>query len=298
VQGEIELRQMRYFLAVAEERHFTRAARRCHIAQPSLSRRIRALENSLGTRVFDRLPREIRLTAAGKVFQKEAAKALEHSRRAVSQVRALERQKGQQLKIGLSALCDQPRIQALVQAAQKASSEAEVECIQGMTPSLLLGVLRGTLDLAIIDLPVKERGISIRPIQAEPLIAVLPQSHPLSVRPMVRVFELKQDRVVLLRSNVDPAAASIETALQQAGISTPHPVSSIIEQLDHVAIHRSVGLLRASAGRLRRDGVLFKPLGNSIQLETGIAWRTDDRNPAMVSFRDALIAFSQRQLTA
>jgi DNA-binding transcriptional LysR family regulator len=295
VQGEIELRQIRYFLAVAEERHFTRAAKRCHIAQPSLSRRIRALENSLGARVFDRLPHEIRLTAAGKVFQKEAAKALEHTRRAVSQVRALERKKNQQLKIGLSALCDLPSIQALVQTAQKASPDSEVECSQGATPSLLLALLRGNLDLAMVDLPVKERGINTLPIQSEPLIVVLPQGHPLNARPIVRLFELKKERFVLLRSNVDPAVAAIEAGLQQAGISSLHAVSSVIEQLDHVATYQSVGLMRASAGRLHRDGVVSKPLANSIQLETVIAWRTDDRNPAMTSFRDAVIAFRQRK---
>jgi DNA-binding transcriptional LysR family regulator len=298
VQGEIELRQMRYFLAVAEERSFTRAARRCHVAQPSLSRQIRALETSLGTRVFDRLPRDIRITPAGKVFEQEAAQALEHSRRAVSRVHALERAKTHQLRIGFSALCDLPRMQALVQMAQKTTPEFSLECSQANAAALSLALLRGRLDLAMVDLPIAESGISALPVRSEPLIAVLPQGHPLGGRPLVRLFELKKERFVLLRSNVDPAAVAIEAALLQAGISPPYTVSNVIEQLDHVAIERSVGLVRTSAGRLRREGVVSKPLGNSIQLETAIAWRTDDRNPAMLSFRDALIAFGRRESTA
>jgi DNA-binding transcriptional LysR family regulator len=115
VQAEIELRKMRYFLAIAEERSFTRAAKRCHVAQASLSRQIRDVEISLDTRLFDRLPRDIRLTDAGRVFEKEASKALEHSRRAVSLVHALKREKDQQLRIGLSALCDLPRVRTLVE---------------------------------------------------------------------------------------------------------------------------------------------------------------------------------------
>jgi DNA-binding transcriptional LysR family regulator len=298
VQSEIELRQMRYFLAVAEERSFTRASRRCHVAQPSLSRQIRALELSLGTRVFERLPREIRVTPAGRVFEKEVAQALEHCLRAVSLVRALEREKNQQLKIGLSVLSDLPRMLALMQKAQKAAAELSMECRQDNTADLLPALLRGKLDLAIIDLPLEERGISVHPLHSELLITVLPQEHTLSVRPMVRLFELKRERVVILSDRTDPAKATIDAMLQQGGIASSHPVSSVIELLDHVAVQRSVGLIRASTGRLRRDGVISKPLANSVQLETGVAWRTDDRNPAMVSFRDAVIAFGQRKSTS
>jgi DNA-binding transcriptional LysR family regulator len=298
VQSEIELRQMRYFLAVAEERSFTRASRRCHVAQPSLSRQIRDLELSLGTRVFERLPREIRVTPAGRVFEQEAKRALEHCRRAVSLVRAFERGKRQELKIGLSALSDLPRMLALTQKAQKAAPEPSMECRQDNTPDLLLALLRGKLDLAIVELPLKERGISAYPVHSEPLIAVLPQGHFLSARPMVRLFELRREQVVLLSGRTDLAVVAIEAMLQQADITSVHTVSSVIELLDHVALHHSVGLMRSSTGRLRRDGVISKPLANSVQLETGVAWRTDDRNPAVVSFRDALIAFGQRESTS
>jgi DNA-binding transcriptional LysR family regulator len=285
---------MRYFLAIAEERSFTRAARRCHVAQPSLSRQIRALENSLGTRVFERLPREIRITPAGKVFEREASQVMEHSQRAVSLVQSLERAKRQQLTIGLSVLCDLPRMQSLLQKTQKATPESSVACSQANTADLSLALLRGKLDLAIVDLPFTEKGISTLPIHSEALIVSLPERHLLHARPMVRLFELKKEHIVLLSSDVDPGMALIEAALQQAGVSSWHTVSTVVEQLDHVAVERSIGLMRASAGRLRRDGAISKPFANSIQLETAIAWRTEDRNRQMVSFRDALMAFSQR----
>jgi DNA-binding transcriptional LysR family regulator len=298
VPGEIELRQIRYFLAIAEERSFTRAARRCNVAQPSLSRQIRALENSLGTRVFERLPREIRITPAGKVFEREASQVMEHSQRAISVVQSLERAKRQQLKLGLSVLCDLPRMQSLLQKAQKSTPEFSIECTQAHTADLSLGLLRGKLDLAVVDLPVVEPGVSTLPIHSESLIAALPERHLLHARPMVRIFELKKERIVLLSCDADPGTALIEAALQQAGVSAWHAASSQVEMLDHVAVEHSVGLMRVSAGRLRREGVISKPFANSIRLETAIAWRTEDRNPRMVSFRDALIAFSQRQPTA
>jgi DNA-binding transcriptional LysR family regulator len=296
---EIELRQMHYFLAVAQERSFTRAAARCHVAQPSLSKQIHAIEESLGTRLFDRLSCTVRMTAAGRVFEKEAAKALEHSHRAVSLVRALEREKMQGLRIGLSSLCDLPRVRSLVEKAQKSANQISVECVSGCTAELSLALLRATLDLAVVDLPISERGIGILPIQSEPLVAVLPHRHLLVGRPIVRLFELKKERFVLVSPQVDPGSAGVEKMLREAEMETSSlsVVPNLVELLDHAALHRSIGFMRNSASRLRRDDVVCKPLADSIQLETVIAWRKENRSPRMVSLRDTLVAFSQRSST-
>lgn len=253
------------------------------------------MEARLGTRVFDRLPREIRTTAAGKIFEKEAALALEHCRRAASLVQAFEREKKQLLKVGLSALSNLPAMQTLLTKAQKGVPELVVERSQAYTAELMLQLLRGQLDLTIVDLPIQERGISVHPVHTESLIVALPHDHPLTVRPMVRLFELKKQQLTLLSDKADPATTDIEAMLRQSGIAPSHMASSVIELLDHVAVHRIVGLLRASTGRLRRDGVVSKPFAHSILIETAVAWRTDDRNPAMMSFRDSLIAFGQRK---
>ena len=184
---------MRYFVAIAEERSFTRAAKRCHVALSSLSRQIRDVEVRLEEKLLERLPRDIRLTNAGRIFQKEASKALEHSLRAASLVRSLRRQKEQKLKIGLSTLCDLPRVRRLIDTARKSTEQVSVECTTTHTSELLLGLHRGKLDIAIVDLPIRSRGISIHPIYSEPLIAVMPRSHPLAQRPMIRLFELKKN---------------------------------------------------------------------------------------------------------
>jgi DNA-binding transcriptional LysR family regulator len=296
VQVEIELRQMRYFLAVAEERNFTRAAKRSHVAQPSLSKQIHEIENTLGAKLFERLPRDVRLTDAGRVFEQEAARALEHSRRAVSLVQDLEREKKRELHIGLSTLCDLPRLRDIVATTHKSMQPCAMELISGGSEELRLGLLRGRLDLAVVDLPIRGAEISLLPICTEPLIAWLPERHALTARPMVRFFDLKQEQFVLLSDSIDPGSVVVGNPMQQAGIkaSSIHSVPSLIELLDHVALRKSIGLTRRSAGRLRRDGVISKPLHSSIQLETALAWRADNRNPTMFSFRDALIAFSQR----
>jgi len=300
VQAEIELRQIRYFLAVAEERNFTRAAARCHVAQPSLSKQIHEIETTLGAKLFDRLPREAQLTDAGEVFRKEAGKAMEHAQRAISRVRALERKQKRALLMGLSQFCDLPVVQRLAVTAQQSMEECSIESVSGNSLELMLGLLRGKLDLAVVDLPTLERGISFRPLLSEPLAAALPEKHPLATRPIVRLFELKNEQFALLSSKIDVGSVVVKSVLREAGVDQAaiQQVSSLIELLDRVALHRHVGLIRNSASRLRREGVISKPLAGSVRLETAIAWRSDDRNSAMLSFRDALIAFSQRATTA
>ncbi len=250
---------MKYILAIAEERGFTRAAKRCHVAQSSLSRQIRAVEVNLEAQLFERLPREARLTDAGRIFEREANKALEHSRRAVFLVQALKRNKNQTLRVGLSACCDLPRMRALIETTHKSTAEITVETITGHTHELLLSLHRGKLDLAVLDLPIQSRGIQAHPIASEALIAVLPQKHPLAQRPIVRVFELKKHQVVFVSRQVDPGSVLVEGMLRKAGIEDLSfvPIASLIELLDHVALHRRIGVMRSSACRLRRDDVQY-----------------------------------------
>jgi len=287
---------MAYFLAIAEERSFTRAAERCRVAQPSLSRQIHEMERTLGTRLFDRQPRDVRITAAGELFAKEAARTLEHGRRAVSLVRALERESAQGLRIGLSALCDLPRVRSLIDAVQRSGSPVPSEYVTADTAELSVALLRGKLDLAIVDLPICGRGLNLFLMYKEPLVVALPQNHPLAQRPMVRLFELRNERIGLISPRADPGAIAIETMLQQKDVrSTITRTANLIDLLDVVATNQRVGLLRSSAGRLRRDRVVYKTLADSIQLETGIAGRKDDHNPRMRSFQNTLISFAQRQ---
>jgi len=297
VQVEIELRQMRYFLAVAEERNFTRAASRCHVAQPSLSKQIHEIENCLGAKLFERLPRDVRLTEAGMIFQKEAELAVEHSRRASSQVRAFKQQGQRPMKIGLSHLCDLPHVQSLIAAAQNSAVASSTGVISGYSRELRVALLRGELDLAVIDLPVKAEGVSVVSLYAEPSITWLPEKHPLTVRPMVRLFDVKREHFVLLSERVDPGSVAVRTAMKHSGIEAGaiHSASSLIDLFDRVAMSKHIGLTRHSAGRLRREGIISRPLHNPLQLETALAWRSDNRSPSMISFRDALIAFSQRE---
>jgi len=99
-----------------------------------------------------------------------------------------------------------------------------VEHITAYTSDLLLALHRGKLDLAIVDLPIRSRGIGLFPIQSEPLIAVLPQNHPLAQRPMIRLFELKKEQITILSRQIDPGSVNVEAMLLKAGVG----VSSVV----------------------------------------------------------------------
>jgi DNA-binding transcriptional LysR family regulator len=172
----------------------------------------------LQAQLFDRLPRGIRLTDAGRIFEKEASKALEHSHRAISRVQAFNRQKEQKLRIGLSALCDLPRMRTLVEAARKSAVQLTVQSITAYTLELMLALHRGRLDIAVVDLPIKDPGIGLRTVYSETLIAVLPRQHPLAQRPMIRLFELKKESLSIISRHIDSGSVAFEAMLLKARI--------------------------------------------------------------------------------
>ena len=113
---------MRLVVAVAEERNFTRAATRCHISQPALSKRVREIEAALGTRLFERHTRSVRITQAGHLFAREARRTIEQANRTVSLVRALATQEQRPVVLGMATLPDQLRIHGLIESAAKSKS--------------------------------------------------------------------------------------------------------------------------------------------------------------------------------
>ena len=108
---------MRFVVAVAEERNFTRAAQRCNVTQPALSRQIANVENALGARLFERHTRSVIVTKAGHLFVREARRTLQQGQRTISLVQALIKMEERPVSIGLSALADQPRLHELIQSA-------------------------------------------------------------------------------------------------------------------------------------------------------------------------------------
>ena len=119
MEAKIDLLHMRSFLAIAEERNFSRAALRSHISQSALSKQIKGVETKLETKVFDRQTRQVVLTKAGRVFKREVIQTLDHSHRAVSLVRVIVKAEEEPIRIGISMLTDRSRLHHPLEQAEK-----------------------------------------------------------------------------------------------------------------------------------------------------------------------------------
>ncbi|WP_439692623.1 LysR family transcriptional regulator [Curtobacterium sp. SP.BCo] len=184
---DVETRELRYFLAVAEERHFGRAALRLGMAQPPLSRAIRQLEERIGVRLFDRDRRGVRLTLAGEALLREAPAALDAVRAAVRRTRragAPERR----LVLATKAGSSHEFLQALLDAAPDDLPVDVVLCEIGEQAGLLLD---GTADVAVMHRPFDDfTGIDAVDLYSEPQVAIVPASHPLARRRSLTMAEV------------------------------------------------------------------------------------------------------------
>ncbi len=147
----MELRHLRYFVAVAEEQHMTRAARRLGIQQPPLSQQIRDLEDELGVRLFDRTPRSIRLNAAGQVFLKDARRLLADAQDAVARVRRTSRGESGRIAIGYTSSASlHPLVPRLIRAFHAEHPAVDLEFQENATRDLLEAVAGDALDAAFV----------------------------------------------------------------------------------------------------------------------------------------------------
>ncbi|NKY88719.1 LysR substrate-binding domain-containing protein [Nocardia veterana] len=193
---DVELRHLRYFLAVAEELHFGRAAARLHIAQPALTQQIRRLESLLGTRLFDRTSRSVALTPAGAVLRERAAALLGHAERDLAEIARIGR--GSQGTLYLGFVPSVLPLEPLrgVRAFRERFPLVEVDLVEGFTSHLMERLATGALDLAIVRDPDPHAGTVVTPLITEPFVAVVPDDHDLATREQVTGAELTDHPIV------------------------------------------------------------------------------------------------------
>jgi LysR family hydrogen peroxide-inducible transcriptional activator len=194
----MEFHQLEYFVAVAESGSFTQAARRCGVAQPSLSQQVLKLERELGARLFDRLPRRVVPTDAGRRFYDSARALLASAQDAVRSVR--DDQGGSVPRVSVGAI---PTVAPylLPQAVRRFLARvpsAELAVHEGLTPHVTSAVLAGELDLAVVALPVHDERLLYETVISEPLLAALPAGHPLAARRHVAPNEMRDQPFILL----------------------------------------------------------------------------------------------------
>ncbi|MGC8475078.1 MAG: LysR family transcriptional regulator [Acetobacteraceae bacterium] len=258
----MELRQLRYFAAVARERNFTRAAEQLHIAQPPLSRQIQALEDELGITLFERGSRPVRLTDAGRLVHEQVVQVLERVEEMAQMARRLREVARARLVIGFVASTLYGKLPEVVRRYRAARPAVEVSLVELTSLEQIAALKEGRIDVGFGRILFEDPAIDRTVLRNEKLIAALPEGHRLAARPgPVRLADLDDAPLVVYPKAPRPSYADQVLALfRSAGITPPmvHEVRELQTALGLVAAEAGVCLVPASVERLRRDNVVYR----------------------------------------
>jgi DNA-binding transcriptional LysR family regulator len=302
---EMELRQLRYFVAVAQEQNFTRAARRLNIAQPPLSRQIRQLEHETGVLLIERGLRPVRLTEAGKLFYDQAVQALDHVERMVEMTRRLAAAARPRIGIGFVSSTLYGYLPEVIRRYRVERHEVEISLLELTSLEQIPALKEGRIDVGFGRIPHGDPQVDRVLMRNEPLLAALPATHPLAVRADLRLADLAHLPLVVYPKAPRPSYADQVLALYRAcGLRPPlvHEVKELQTALGLVAAESGVALVPASVARLRRDNVVYAPLDEPGAISPVImSTRRDDPSPEIAlilklikrMYRDQGIPFGQ-----
>ncbi len=288
-----DLRQLRYFIAVAEELSFTRAALRLHLSQPPLSQQIQSLEQDLGVRLLERTKRSVALTEPGRIFLEQARQILAKVDEARSQMVAAAAGYTGQLRLAYTvSVSFHPAMpQALLRFGQMAPN-VRLQLSEMYTEPQFAALLAGQIDVGFVrDEPAHEqdaRGLRLGMIDREPLLLALPAGHPMASRDSLRLAEVAGDAFV---SQPRELAATLYDRLvklaTRAGFqpSIIQHAQQINGLLALVAAGLGLALVPASMRTVRLAGVCYVPLEDpDAYLLLAVACRADDHSPALQQF--------------
>src|SRR5467141_1766311 len=211
----MELHQLRYFCAVAETGSFSRAAEQTHVSQPSLSQQILKLEDELGARLFDRLGRSVRLTELGKTFLPRARAVLRELEAARGDVVEGKAFIGGSISVGVIPTVAPYFLPPRLTAFSRKFSQVRLTIVEEITPVLLDRLRAGTIDVAILAIPIRGHEFDAFPLLTERLFAVLPKKHKLASRQSLSLKDLRAEPFLLLRDGHcfrDTAVAACDRA--------------------------------------------------------------------------------------
>lgn len=282
----MELRHLRYFVAVAEEKHFGRAAERLHMAQSPLSQQIRQLEADLKVVLLMRTTRKVELTAAGVVLLDRARLILASvDAAATDAVRAADGEVGH-LALGFTGSATYELLPSLSRVLREELPDLELDLYGEMlTPRQVSGLRDGTLDLAFLRPPVLDLDLTVHVIRREPLIAVLPLRHRLAAQEAVRLSELAEEPFISYPSHYRSVVyEAVVEACRRAGFQPRirQEVGETSTLVAFVAAGLGVALVPASVQHLQITGAVYRPLaGTTQEVALAIAHRTDDPSAAL-----------------
>lgn len=289
----MELRHIRYFMAVAEEGNFTRAAGRLGIGQPPLSQQIKDLEQDVGVALFHRIPRGAELTAAGQAFLQGVQGVPAQVRAAAEAARRAARGETGSLRIGFTGSgAFNSLVPAIIRAYRRTAPGIDLTLQENHSNGLVAALRDGTLDVAFLRPgAVSEDGLRFRTVALEPMVAALPAGHPLAARGIaagLNLADLADELFILTPRQLGPSLYdTIVQACRAAGFE-PRPGQSapqIASVLSLVSAEFGIAIVPASMRDAMTHGIAYVDLLAPAPIAAlALATRRGDRSPAVAAF--------------
>jgi DNA-binding transcriptional LysR family regulator len=276
----MELWQLKYFLAVADELNYGRAAARLNVAQPSVTRAVQGLENELGVTLFLRDKRRVELTPAGRVFANEARSVLSGLERSARQARRVERGEVGTLTIGFEGLSSFAFIPHAVQAFQARYPDVTVELREMSATEQAAGLKDHRIELGFVVPPIDDPAIAVEVVGSESLVLAMPAAHRLAQQPTVKTAQLAGERFIgssTLCGTNRPMMVALRAGAKPQVVAE---VSDTQLRLGFVAAGLGVTLVPALVAELTRAGISYRPLQPPVHVELAIARLKNARTDA------------------
>ncbi|HEX7645067.1 MAG TPA: LysR substrate-binding domain-containing protein [Burkholderiaceae bacterium] len=290
----LELRQLRYFVAVAEELHFGRAAERLHMTQPPLSQTIQALEACLGTALFARTNRSVALTPAGQALLPEARRLLQQVQGLPELARRAAAGETGRLALAFVSTADYSVLPSLLRQFREAYPQVAIELREATSDVQQEDLLEGRIDAGLLIPPLSDKtaeALHYRTVLTEPLVAALPQGlH--TRRGALQLERLRELPLIIFPRHIAPGLHdAILACFHDAGVAPRIAQEAIQMQtiVGLVSAGMGIALVPQSVSNLRRPGVEYRPLAGKVPMvETGLAWRRDATSPVLQAFLDLM----------
>jgi DNA-binding transcriptional LysR family regulator len=288
----MELRHLKYFVAVAEELHFGRAAKRLHIAQPPLSQQIMSLERELGVTLFDRSRRNTQLTEAGVYLLKEAKQLLAHVEQAADTARRIAHGQSGRLVVGFVGSVIHTFLPQSLRTFRGRFHDVELVLHELNTAEQIKALHGRRIDVGFLYPDVQDTALAFRAVIRKPLMVVLHAKHPLAGRKSLHLKELSKEPFIANTRSSEPVVRDAFISMCHTAGFTP----KIAQEAGHV--QTVLGLVAAGLGvcllpdfisNIKRPGVRYVPLtGSPPRVELAVVWRSDNSSALVRSFVEVI----------
>jgi DNA-binding transcriptional LysR family regulator len=285
---DVELRHLRYFVAVAEELHFGRAALRLHLAQPPLSQQIRKLEEILGHALFTRTTRAVKLTSAGEIFLDSARRTLQRVQEDLDEARSVGRGEVGFLRVGFTGSSMLTPLPSMLSRYRKQYPKVSLQLHESHTAFIVQNLIKGTLDAGFLRDGGPTDGLDVETLFTEPFVAVVPADHPLATRSSITAGDLRDEPFVFFSPTAGKLAYDKHVSLCEAYGFRPRVVQEAPQWLTIMGLIGAglgVSIAPACVQQIAAsDVVCIRLRGTNIRSNVELASRAQDDRAIIKSF--------------